>query len=1086
MAVDYRLLFEAVPGLYLVLASDFVIEAVSDAYLRATLTRRDQMVGRGIFEVFPDDPNDPAADGVRNLKASLERVRRERVADTMAVQKYSIQRADGSYEERHWSPVNTPILDGAGQLLHIVHRVEDVTEYVRLAQKGSDVESRVAKMEADVYQRAQEVSAAKRELDRTHAELASLYEHTRVLDELKTQFFANVSHELRTPLTLILGPTARLLEERPLDAVSRRDVEVVQRNAQLLLARVNDLLDVAKLEAGETTLAYTRLDLASLVAATARYFETAATEREIDLVVDIGPPLEGQIDADKIQRVVVNLLSNAVKFTPRGGRIRAALRAHPSREVAILEVADSGPGIPPQQREAVFERFRQLEGGTGRRHGGTGLGLAIARDFVSLHGGALHVDTAPEGGARFVAELPLRAPAGVTVASHGRPGETTPLAAVLEPLPVRVASPGQDDGRPRVLVVEDNAEMNQFIRECLARDYQTVGALGGEDAVRLALLHPPDLVVSDMMMPGMTGEQVVAALRALPTLARVPIVLLSAKTDDELRIRLLGNGAQDYLTKPFAAEELRARVGNLLRSKLAADANQRLVEELRDSLQRLRRAAGELESASRFKSEFLANMSHELRTPLNAILGFGELLHDERVGPINVEQRDFLADILLSGRHLLQLINDVLDLSKVEAGKLEFHPEIVDVANVLTEIALVLRSVAAARRITLTTHADPALGKVLVDGARLKQVLYNYASNALKFTPEGGIVSMSAIAEDAHTFRVEVVDNGVGISPDDLHKLFAEFQQVGDRASQSGGTGLGLALTKRMVEAQGGRVGVHSESGRGSTFFAALPRAARVSLTLPPPTFHAGSRPDSPVVLVVEDQPRDQQVLVKTLTEAGYAVETAPTRQRALSRCAERTYDAITLDLLLPDATGLDLVADLRAGGLNARTPIIVVSVVAERQAMGGFRVHDVLGKPLDRERLLGSLDRAGVGPRPESTILVVDDDPQALSLMKSTLTQLGYQTACHDNGASALAWAARERPLAVVLDLNMPTMNGFEFLEQFRALPDNRATPVIIWTVKDLTPEESQTLRRTAQAVLAKDDGNTASVVQQLRDSLR
>ncbi len=232
-----------------------------------------------------------------------------------------------------------------------------------------------------------------------------------------------------------------------------------------------------------------------------------------------------------------------------------------------------------------------------------------------------------------------------------------------------------------------------------------------------------------------------------------------------------------------------------------------------------------VQEASRLKSEFLANMSHELRTPLNAIIGFAELMHLEKVGSVSPDQKEYLGDILSSARHLLQLINDVLDLAKVESGTLEFHPEPIELARVVGEVGDVLRNIAAQKRVRIDVSVDPRVGEVVIDSSKLKQILYNYLSNALKFSNENGRVWVRVMAEGEDAFRIEVEDAGVGIRPDDLGRLFVKFQQLdASSARKYPGTGLGLALTKRIVEAQGGRVGVRSRYGSGSTFFAILPR----------------------------------------------------------------------------------------------------------------------------------------------------------------------------------------------------------------------------------------------------------------------
>jgi signal transduction histidine kinase len=257
---------------------------------------------------------------------------------------------------------------------------------------------------------------------------------------------------------------------------------------------------------------------------------------------------------------------------------------------------------------------------------------------------------------------------------------------------------------------------------------------------------------------------------------------------------------------------------------------QRAVLNILDDLEVEKRSA---QDANRMKSEFLANMSHELRTPLNAIMGFAKLMAHGKVGPVSPQQQEFLNDILRSSNHLLQLINDVLDLAKVEAGRMEFHPEALDLAELAAEVRNILRAVAASKHIQIDTDLDPSCRSLELDPAKLKQVLYNYLSNALKFTPDNGRVIVRARPEPDDAVRIEVADNGIGIRPDDVKKLFSEFRQLDSSAAKKyQGTGLGLALTRRIVEAQGGRVGVESTIGEGSVFFAVLPRRSRAGAAL--------------------------------------------------------------------------------------------------------------------------------------------------------------------------------------------------------------------------------------------------------------
>ena len=321
-----------------------------------------------------------------------------------------------------------------------------------------------------------------------------------------------------------------------------------------------------------------------------------------------------------------------------------------------------------------------------------------------------------------------------------------------------------------------------------------------------------------------------------------------------------------------------------------------------------------IQEANRLKSEFLANMSHELRTPLNAIIGFSELIHDGKAGTVSADQKEYLGDILTSSRHLLQLINDVLDLSKVEAGKIEFRPEPVDLPRIIAEVRDILRTLAAQKRIQIEVFVESGVEHVHCDPAKLKQVLYNYLSNALKFSPEEGRVLVRIVTEGPSDFRLEVEDTGIGIKPEDIGRLFVEFQQLdASTAKKYPGTGLGLALTKKIVEAQGGRIGVQSQPGVGSVFFAVLPRIARAApfekeSATPLPL----ARPGAPRILVIEDERKDRDWLLRTLAAAGYAVVTAATGVEALARCREQVFDAITLDLLLPDVSGRDVLKEIR------------------------------------------------------------------------------------------------------------------------------------------------------------------------------
>lgn len=372
-AVDFRLLFESAPGLFLVLDPDLRIVAVTDAYLQATMTERTRILGHVIFAIFPDNPDDPNAEGVRNLRVSLDRVVRDRVSDAMPVQRYDIRRPDGDFEERFWSPTNSPVLDSAGQLRYVIHRVEDVTEFVRLQasdaaqqQETAALRATTQQMEQEVFARAYEVAETSRKLKEANAELADLYARAKELDDLKSQFFANVSHELRTPLMLILEPARRLLESTEPAEPSRGDLELIVRNARLLQRHVNNLLDAARLEAGAVQPNYAHVDVAEHLRLGAALFESLAVDRDIEFSVNADQPVTAELDPEHLHQILVNLLSNAFKFTRPSGTVRCSVSTDPDHRV-IIEVADSGPGIPHEQRAAGL---RKVPPGRGRSHPG--------------------------------------------------------------------------------------------------------------------------------------------------------------------------------------------------------------------------------------------------------------------------------------------------------------------------------------------------------------------------------------------------------------------------------------------------------------------------------------------------------------------------------------------------------------------------------------------------------------------------------------------------------------------------------------------------------------------------------------------
>jgi PAS domain S-box-containing protein len=498
------------------------------------------------------------------------------------------------------------------------------------------------------------------------------------------------------------------------------------------------------------------------------------------------------------------------------------------------------------------------------------------------------------------------------------------------------------------------------------------------------------------------------------------------------------------------------------------------ITEARKAQEAVRKAQEEAERANRAKSEFLASMSHELRTPLNAILGFSELLSDDSTDQFDKEtRRRFLDQIHSSGQHLLQLINDILDLSKVEAGQMELHLESVELGSLIQDVRATIEPLARSKSIALNAESTREIS-LIADSAKVRQMLLNLVSNAIKFTPTGGRIDIR-IRRLESWVEIAVSDSGIGIAKEDLGRLFTEFQQLdAGPGRQQEGTGLGLALTRRFAELHGGQVIVESEVGKGSTFTLRLPlqSAAREATAPIAPPAVAITDP-SRLVLVVDDNPQAAEILSRYLHTGGFQTAVARTGPEALRMAGELKPVAITLDILLPEVDGWEVLNRLKADEATQNIPVVVVSVVDNPSLGRALGAFDYFVKPVDGKALLSRLGQYTFTTKVKSEqvrVLVVDDEPANLDLLEALLTPAGFGVLRAGSGREGIDMAISEMPSLILLDLMMPELTGFDVVEALRAKEATREIPIMVLTAKTLTEDDKTALNGQVAAIFQRN----------------
>ena len=971
------------------------------------------------------------------------------------------------------------------------------------------------------------------------------------LDRAKTTFFSNVSHEFRTPLTLMIGPLQDLLDkgEAGLPADAATAIDVAHRNGQRLLKLVNTLLDFSRIEAGRIDAAYEPTDLSVFTTDLASVFRSAMDKAGLALIVDCPPlPEPVYVDRDMWEKIVLNLLSNAFKFT-FDGQIRVALECLDDR--VELRISDTGVGIAESELPRMFERFHRVKHARARTHEGTGIGLALVQELARLHGGTVSVTSEEGRGTTFVvairrgrSHLPAERIGAARQLTSTSVGAIPYVEEALRWLPateawreigndVEVATAAVPANAGRILIVDDNADMREYLSRILGQSYRVEAVGDGREALARIEVEPPDLILSDVMMPRLDGFGLLSAVRANEKVQSLPVILLSARAGEEARIEGLHAGADDYLVKPFTARELLASVSSqlqLARLRRESEAERmRLLKENADvtatlnevgalvssdldrtkTVQAVTDAATELttaefgaffynvinesgesytlytisgtpreafsklpmprntdvfeptfkgtgvvrsaditadprygrnapyhgmppghlpvrsylavpvkgrsgstigglffghsavgrftehheklavgiaswasmalenaslytsvQDASRLKDDFLASLSHELRTPLNAILGYARLLRSGMVPPDR--QQKALETIERNVTSLTQIVEDVLDVSRIVSGKIRLNVQTVDFPAIVRTAVDSIALAAEAKGLRVETVLDPKAGPIAGDPERLQQVLWNLLSNAVKFTNRGGKVQVRLERVNSHV-EVVVSDTGVGIAAEFLPHVFERFRQADAGITRErGGLGIGLSIARQLTELHGGTIDASSGgAGTGATFRVRLPlmivhpaRDERQRFeprpTQRPADITAADLRDVHVLAVDDD--RDALALVaEVLQAAGARVTTVSSAHQALAALDAEVPDVIVADLGMPLVDGYQLIDRVRRHS-NPRVrelPAAALTAYARtddrmRVLRAGFHIH--LAKPIDPAELVTTI----------------------------------------------------------------------------------------------------------------------------------
>jgi PAS domain S-box-containing protein len=665
-------------------------------------------------------------------------------------------------------------------------------------------------------------------------------------DRAKGIFFSNISHEFRTPLTLLLGPLEDLLREShsALQPAHRESLEMANRNALRLLKLVNTLLDFSRIEAGRLQAAYEPVELGDFTTELASLFRAAVERAGLRFVVDCPALSEpAYVDREMWEKILFNLLSNALKFTFEG-EIVVQLRQH-ADHVELL-VRDTGIGIPAKELPRLFERFHRVRSARARTQEGTGIGLALVHELVKLHSGSVQAASEPDQGTTIRVEIPLgsdhlprerlaepRAQTGTATGAAPYIEELrhwVPQLRVSEPVPAptqssvtRAAREKPIDGRrASILLAEDNADMREYLERLLREHWNVNVVADGTSALAAARSNPPDLVLADVLMPGLDGFELLRELRASPKTGTIPVILLSARAGEEATVEGLQAGADDYLVKPFTARELIARVQSNLELARLQRKVEREIWKLNEQLEsRVLERTAELRELVREMETFAYTVAHDLRAPLRSMHRFCHILVEEYAREIDETGKGYARRIAQAAFRMDVLIQDLLSYSRI--ARSELRPQVVELKTVLSEALIEMAGEIERRNARIEVPAP--LPAVVGDPVLISQAVRNLVANAMQFA-RPGVPPLISVYSEQHNgkIRVWIEDNGIGIDPKYRNRLFRVFERL-EPDEQNTSTGIGLAIVRRAAERMGGEVGFEPGLIHGTRFWLELPPA---------------------------------------------------------------------------------------------------------------------------------------------------------------------------------------------------------------------------------------------------------------------